>query len=139
MTEYRKFLDEHMTIPATQDKNPMFYVFTAARLGGKKLPEELGDDWALNTIIARVEQLCKEIGSKAVNEICASFKPITVMLEISDKKSSKEIKKSIETIFGWFKQDTTANLTKFSEWYKIDTAFNNFLKSDELKEFLDTL
>lgn len=138
-TDYRKFLKENMNIPTTQDKNPMFYVFTAARLGGKKQPEELGDDWALKEVIGRVEKLCSEIGSKAVNGIVADFKPISIMVELGDCKNSKSIKTSIEHIFDLFKQNCTAELDKFSDFYKIDKAFDDFLKSDEYKDFLKSL
>lgn len=138
-TDYRKFLKENMNIPTTQDKNPMFYIFTAARLGGKKQPEELGDDWALKSIIERVEKLCSEIGSKAVNGIVADFKPISIMVEFGDCKNTNSIKSSIERIFGLFKQRCTAELDKFSDYYKIDKAFDDFLKSDEYKDFLKSL
>lgn len=138
-TDYKKFLKENMNIPTTQDKNPMYYVFTAARLGGKKQPEELGDDWALKEIIGRVEKLCGEIGSKAVNGIVADFKPISIMVELGDCKSSSSVKSSIERIFGLFKQHSTAELEKFSDYFKIDKAFDDFLKSDEYKDFIKSL
>lgn len=124
-----------MNIPATQDKNPMFYVFTAARLNGKKQPEELGDDWALKGVISRVEKLCKEIGTTAVNDIVNDYKPISVMIEINDCKNGKELKSTIEKIYGWFKQRSTAELKKFSEYFKIDKAFNDFMVSEELRDF----
>ena len=139
MSEYEKFLNENMNVPADQDKNPMYYVFTAARLGGKKKIEELGDDYALKEIVDRVEQLCKELGSKAVNGIIADFKPISIMVELSDCEGPKKMKAGIERIFELFRQHCTADVDKFSTYYKIDTAFNDFLKSQEYKDFLESL
>lgn len=140
MTEYQKFLNENMKIPAAQDKNPMFYVFTAARLNGKKLPEEIGDDWALKAVIERVEKLCREIGNDAVSAIIKDFKPISIMIELGDcGKNTKKLKASIQKIYGWFKQRSTAELAKFSDYYRIDKAFNDFMVSEELRDFLGTL
>lgn len=137
--DYQKFLKENMKIPVTQDKNPMFYVFTAARLGGKKVPEEIGDDWALKAVLDRVDKLCKEIGSNIVSTIVNEYKPISIMVELGDLKTAQQIKKSIENIFSMFKQTSTCDLKKFSDYYKVDTAFKDFMKSDELKDFFKSL
>lgn len=138
-SDYQKFLKENMTIPMSQDKNPMFYVFTAARLNGKKQDEELGEDEILENVIDRVEILCKELGTDIVNSIINDYKPVSVMVELSDCSGKKQIKEAIERIFGWFRQRAITDTKKFSDYYRIDNAFKTFLESEEAKKFFGSL
>lgn len=139
LSEYQKFLNENMSIPAAQDKNPMFYVFTAARLNGKKQDEDIDKDDILKNVMKRVEDLCKELGADTVNRISDTYKPVSIMVELNDCSGKKQIKSAIERIFSWFKQYATSELKKFSDYYRIESAFKTFMDSEELEKFFGSI
>lgn len=139
LSDYENFLNENMNIPAEQDKNPMFYVFTAARLYGKKKDEELGNDDVLRNALKCVEKLCTEIGTTAVNGIVKDYKPVSILMELSGCSTKKQTIDTIGRIYDWFKQRAVTGQEKFSEYYRIETAFSNFLESEEVKDFFGSL
>lgn len=126
---------------AAQDKNPMFYILSGAKLRAGAT-DELRSDEKLKAAFKAVEKLNKGLGDKVVNEIAACLKPINVLMDYSTDsniKNKETLKAKAISMYEMCKQTALNNVESFSDAYDREKLFKNLYEDEAFKDFFESI
>jgi len=132
-----KFIEKNSDIlTSTQDKNPMFYIFIAAKLRASNKCQNLDKNIEIKHLFDKIEKICDELGPTNIKILTNHFKPENI-IEIFNRCTNIEY--AIKEILISMKYELAILENTFSEAMKIEYIFKDLLESDEYKKFLGTL
>lgn len=127
---------------AAQDKNPMFYILSGAKLRAGASDEDLRSDEKLKAAFKAVEKLNNSLGSKVVAEISACLKPISVLMDYSTDlsiKNKETLKMKAISMYEICKQTALNSVESFSEAYDREKMFKNLYENEAFKDFFESI
>lgn len=136
--EFLNYLTEEtdFQLSSKQDKNPLYYAFVALKLKGGKRKDQVENDYDLKGVFAAVDTLCKKLGKANLKILSNNFKPLNVNLRI---EGHRDMGKACKILMKDLEECVLSNCISFSETYKIQNAFKDFLSSKEVEDYLNSL
>lgn len=132
LTEY---VDKYSDILSdTRHKNPLFYMLVAAKLKAGADITSLQTDYTLKSAFSKADWLANNLSSSERKLLSVNWPAGIVLIRFEESTKSKPeniVKKLLTEMRKYLMQMAT----EFSQAYKIEQLFNEYVNSKEIEDF----
>lgn len=130
-----EFINERSEIlTSTRDRNPLFYLFVAAKLKAGSNTVDLQTDYILKQVFSKAEWLSNKLGKENVKILSNNWPPAIILIkleEYTNRKPESVVKKVLQDM-----QRYLMGLSnEFSKSYEIENNFKEFINSKEVEDY----